>query len=131
MQDKINNNAPKKKRGRPKKAPKPRPIFDSDADFRQYLLDIGLDIVLEMKDQALKKNNIKKPEIARAKTGQYKLVLDAIKTINTILKDKQLDILETKINNFEMGLNPGANSDAPAIIEVENFNKELEKIKEL
>ena len=132
MQDKINKKEVKKRgRGRPRKKPKPRPKFDNDADFRQYLLDIGLDIVLEMKDQALKKNNIKKPEIARAKTGQYKLVLDAIKTINTILKDKQLDILETKINNFEFGLNPGANGDAPAIIEFENLNKELERIKEL
>lgn len=129
MQDKINNKEPKKRgRGRPKKAPKPRPKFDNDAEFRQYLLDIGLDIVLEMKDQALKKNNIKKPEIARAKTGQYKLVLDAIKTINMILKDKQLDLLETKINNFELGLTPGVNDGA--VIEFEKLQDNLKEIKE-
>lgn len=131
MQDKINNNNGKKKRGRPKKKPKARPQFDSDADLRQYLLDIGLDIVLEMKDQALKKNNIKKPEIARAKTGQYKLVLDAIKTINMVLKDRQLDLLETKINNFELGLNPGANpGDDPAMLEFGKLQDNLKEIKE-
>lgn len=130
MRDKINNNdAPKRKRGRPKKEPKPRPVFDSDADLRQYLLDIGIDIVLEMKEQALKKNNIKKPEIARAKTGQYKLVLDAIKTINMVLKDRQLDILETKINNFELGLNPDVNND-DVIIEFDKLQDDFREIKE-
>lgn len=129
MRDKINNNdAPKRKRGRPKKEPKPRPVFDSDADLRQYLLDIGIDIVLEMKEQALKKNNIKKPEIARAKTGQYKLVLDAIKTINMVLKDRQLDILETKINNFELGLNHDDNE--AVIIEFDKLQDDFREIKE-
>lgn len=129
MHDKINNNAPKKRgRGRPKKKPLEKPKFDTDAEFRQYLLDVGLDIVLEMKDQALKRGNIKKPEIARAKTQQYKVVLDAIKTIDGLLKSKQLDILEEKFNNFELGFNPGASDDA--VIEFGKMQDNLKEIKD-
>ena len=127
MQDKIDINKPKKRgRGRPKKQKIEMPKFENDAEFRQYLIDIGLQIVLEMKDQALKKNNIKKPEIARAKTSQYKTVLDAIKTVNNILKDKQIDLLESKFNSFEMGFID--NLDLDAKIEFDKLNDDLETI---
>ena len=61
MTNETNNDVPKKKkRGRPKK-PKPKlPEFKSDRDIREYILNTGLQLALELKEQALKKNNIKK-----------------------------------------------------------------------
>ena len=127
----MKEDKPKKRgRGRPPKKPIERPKFNSDADFRQYLLGVGLDIVLDMKEQALKKGNIKKPEIARAKTQQYKVVLDAIKTVNTILKDKQMDILETKIKDIELGLITDANSNDDIVIDFNKLQDNFNEIKE-
>ncbi|MBP5407677.1 MAG: hypothetical protein J6Y42_00890 [Bacilli bacterium] len=99
-----NDTATKKKRGRPKK-PKPElPKFKNDRDIRKYILGIGLELSLELKEQALKKNNIKKPNVSNAKNQQYKTALSSLKIVNDILKDKQLDNLEEKVQMMEEGI---------------------------
>ena len=79
---------PKRKRGRPKKKPKELPKFKSDLDIKKYLIQQGLKLSLELMEVATKKNNIKKPEVARAKTQQYKTALESLKTVSYLLKDK-------------------------------------------
>ena len=72
----------KRKKGRPKKEPKRLPIFKSDSDIRKYLINEGLRLSLELIELATKKNNIKKPAVARAKTQQYKIALESLKVVN-------------------------------------------------
>ena len=90
----------KRKVGRPPVKRNPIPSFKNDADFRNYLLNVGLEVVEEMKEQAMRRNNIKSSNatLVRAKATQHKTVLEAIKTLNAILKDKQIDLLEVKLN---------------------------------
>ena len=104
------------------------PSFETNAEFRKYLLDVGLEIVVEVKDQAMKRGNIKKPEIARAKNSQYKVVLEAIKILDGILKNTQIDEIEAQLKSLTIGLTPG-NTDAP-IIEVEKLQGNLQELKE-
>ena len=122
---------PKKKRGRgrPKKQKIEKPKFETNAEIRQFLMDVNLDIIMEMKDQALKRGNIKKPEIARAKNSQYKVLLSAIKTFDTILKNKQIDEIESKLNSLTLGFTPG-NEDAPKI-DLEKLHDNIKELKEV
>ena len=99
----TNGTETKRKRGRPKKAKPKLPEFKNDRDIRRYILAVGLELSLELKEQAVKKNNIKKPSVSNAKTQQYKTALDSLKVINNILKDTQLDNLEEKIQMMEEG----------------------------
>ena len=92
------------KRGRPKKEPKQLPIFKSASDIRKYLINEVLRLSLELIELATKKNNIKKPEVARAKTQQYKTALESLKVVNTLLKDKQLTEIEDKLQLMEEGI---------------------------
>lgn len=94
----------KRKRGRPKKERPQLPIFKNEMDIRNYLLNTSLELALECKTIAMKKNNIKKHEIANAKNQQFKTALNSLKIVNDILKDKQLDKLEEKILLMEEGL---------------------------
>ena len=141
MTNENNNDVPKKrKRGRPKK-PKPKlPEFKNDRDIREYLLNTGLQLALELKEQALKKNNIKKAPISNAKNQQYKTALKSLETINNILKDKQLDNLEEKLQLMEEGIiassvkgNSSDEEDLPEeslekLDELQRIQEELEKI---
>ena len=94
----------KRKKGRPKKEPKQLPKFKSDSDVRKYLINEGLRLSLELIELATKKNNIKKPAVARAKTQQYKTALESLKLVNTLLKDKQLTEIEDKLQLMEEGI---------------------------
>lgn len=100
----TNGTETKRKRGRPKKAKPKLPEFKNDRDIRRYILAVGLELSLELKEQAVKKNNIKKPSVSNAKTQQYKTALDSLKVINNILKDTQLDNLEEKLQLMEEGI---------------------------
>ena len=125
-----NDTATKKKRGRPKK-PKPElPKFKNDRDIRKYILGIGLELSLELKEQALKKNNIKKPNVSNAKNQQYKTALSSLKIVNDILKDKQLDNLEEKIQLMEEGV---ISSSVPQyeILEEDLPEETIEKLEKL
>ena len=69
---------PKRKRGRPKKPKAELPEFKNDRDIRNYLLETGLILSLELKEQAVKTNNIKKANISNAKNQQYKTALSSL-----------------------------------------------------
>ena len=139
----TNNNSVsknKKKRGRPKKQPKQLPKFKSDSDVRKYLINEGLRLSLELIELATKKNNIKKPEVARAKTQQYKTALESLKVVNTLLKDKQLTELEDKLQLMEEGITASLvaedNSTEPsesvlnAVEQLTKINKQIVALKE-
>ena len=100
----TNETKPKRKRGRPKKPKAKLPDFKNDREIREYILNTGLQLALELKEQALKKNNIKKAPISNAKNQQYKTALKSLETVNNILKDKQLDQLEEKLQLMEEGI---------------------------
>lgn len=119
----------KRKVGRPPVKRNPIPSFKNDADFRNYLLNVGLEVVEEMKEQAMKRNNIKSSNatLVRAKATQHKTVLEAIKTLNAILKDKQIDLLEVKLNSLSMGVVPQSNQ----AVELGELKTQFEKIKEV
>ena len=130
----------KRKRGRPKKKPKELPKFKSDSDVRKYLIQEGLKLSLELIEVATKKNTIKKPEVARAKTQQYKTALESLKVVNTLLKDKQLTEIEDKLQLMEEGITASLGSEGSSNIEpsenvleaveqLTKINEELELLK--
>ena len=133
---------PKKRgRGRPRKKPKELPKFKSDSEIRKYLIEEGLRLCLELIELATKKNNIKKPEVARAKTQQYKTALESLKVVNTILKDKQLTEMEDKLQLMEEGItaslvvNESSNIEPSenvleAVEQLTKINEELQALKE-
>lgn len=92
---------PKRKRGRPKKEPVKLPEFSSDNDVREFLIEQGLFLCIQLIDIATKKNNIKNTDIARAKTGQYKTALEGLRIVNSLLKEKQLNDFDAKIKLME------------------------------
>lgn len=132
MTNETNNDVTKKrKRGRPPK-PKPKlPEFKNDRDIREYLLNTGLQLALELKEQALKKNNIKKAPISNAKNQQYKTALKSLETINNILKDKQLDNLEEKLQLMEEGIIASSVKNNSSSDEEDLPEESLEKLDEL
>ena len=127
----------KRKKGRPKKEPKQLPKFKSDSDVRKYLINEGLRLSLELIELATKKNNIKKPAVARAKTQQYKTALESLKLVNTLLKDKQLTEIEDKLQLMEEGITASLVAE-DTIVEpsesvlniVEELNKQIAALKE-
>jgi len=129
----TNGKEPKRKRGRPKKPKAKLPEFKNDRDIRNYLLETGLILSLELKEQAVKTNNIKKPNIANAKRQQYKTALDSLKIINDILKDKQLDNLEEKLQLMEEGIiSSSVNHDVLIVEDLpEETVEKLEKLQQL
>lgn len=92
----------KKEKRKAKKKPKELPIFKSDSEIRKYLIEEGLRLALELIELATKKNNIKKPEVARAKTQQYKTALESLKVVDTLLNNKQLTEMEDKLQLMEV-----------------------------
>ena len=126
-------NETKRKRGRPKK-PKPElPKFKNDRDIREYLLGVGLELSLELKEHAVKTNNIKNPKVTSAKTQQYKTALSSLKIVNDILKDKQLDNLEEKLQLMEEGIiSSSVNHDVLIVEDLpEETVEKLEKLQQL
>ena len=134
------NKPVKRKRGRPKKPKEKLPEFKSDREIRQYILDTGLELTLKLKEQALKTNNIKKAPISNAKNQQYKTALKSLETVNNILKDKQLDNLEEKLQLMEEGIiassvkgNSSSEEELPEesiekLDKLQQIQEELEKI---
>ena len=122
----------KRKRGRPKKEPKELPKFKSDSDVRKYLIQEGLKLSLELIEVATKKNNIKKPEVARAKTQQYKTALESLKVVNTLLKHKQLTEIEDKLQLMEEGITASLVSEGSSNIEPsENVLEAVEQLTKI
>ena len=94
----------KKKRGRPPKKKAELPEFNNDSEIREYILMSTLQLCLEAKEVAQKKNNIKNHQIANAKNQQYKTAITSFKVANEILKDMQINKLEEKVKLMEDGL---------------------------
>ena len=109
------------------------PEFKNDRDIRNYLLETGLILSLELKEQAVKTNNIKKANISNAKNQQYKTALSSLKIINDILKDKQLDNLEEKLQMMEEGIISSSVNQEVLIVEdlPEETVEKLEKLQQL
>ena len=142
LKTKTENKPKKRGRGRPKKKPKELPKFKSDSEIRKYLVNEGLRLSLELIELATKKNNIKKPEVARAKTQQYKTALESLKVVNTLLKDKQLTEIEDKLQLLEEGItaslvvNNSSNIEPSenvleAVEQLTKINEELAALKEV
>ena len=123
------NEVKKRKRGRPPKKKAVLPEFKSENDIREYILRCSLELSLEVKEIANRKNNIKKPSIANAKNQQYKTALTSLKVANEILKDLQINKLEEKVQLMEEGLI--ASTVANNSSEVEASEETTEKINKL
>lgn len=119
----------KKKRGRPPKKKAELPTFNNENEIREYILQCSLELALEVKEIANRKNNIKKPSIANAKNQQYKTAITSLKVANEILKDLQINKLEEKVQLMEEGLI--ASTVANKSVEVEPSEETTEKINKL
>lgn len=131
------NTKSSKKRGRPKRKKIELPTFESDKEFREYILNNMLELSVNLKTEALKTNNIKRPDIVRAKIQQYKIAIDSLKALNVILKDKEISELSEKLKLMQKGLlfEENTTEDSDFImteglkVEIDKFNKAIEKIK--
>lgn len=123
------NEVKKRKRGRPPKKKAELPKFNNENEIREYILQCSLELSLEVKEIANRKNNIKKPSIANAKNQQYKTALTSLKVANEILKDLQINKLEEKVQLMEEGLI--ASTVANNSSEVEASEETTEKINKL
>ena len=119
----------KRKRGRPPKKKAELPKFNNENEIREYILQSSLELALEVKEIATKKNNIKKPNLANAKNQQYKTAISSFKVANEILKDLQINKLEEKVKLMEEGLI--ASTVANRSSEVEASEETKEKINKL
>ena len=108
----------KKKRGRPPKKKAELPKFNNENEIREYILQCSLELSLEVKEIANRKNNIKKPSIANAK--------------NEILKDLQINKLEEKVQLMEEGLIASTVANNSSNIEAsEETTEKINKLTEL
>lgn len=121
--------AEKRKRGRPPKKKAELPKFNNENEIREYILQCSLELALEVKEIASKKNNIKKPSIANAKNQQYKTAITSLKVANEILDKLQINKLEEKVQLMEEGLI--ASTVANKSNEVEPSEETKEKIEKL
>lgn len=124
--------AEKKKRGRPPKKKAELPKFNNENEIREYILNSSLELALECKEIATKKNNIKKPNVANAKNQQYKTAISSLKVANEILKDLQITKLEEKVQLMEEGLLASTVANKSNEVEASEETKEkIEKLTEL
>lgn len=121
------NNGTKRKRGRPPKKKAELPKFKNDSDIRKYIINKALELSLELVELATKKNNIKNPKVARAKTQQYKTALEGLKTVSYLLKEK--DETEEKLQLMEEGIS--ASLTAETNVEKEPSKNVLDVLKDL
>lgn len=124
-------NLKKRGRDRPPKKKTVLPKFKNEREIREYILQCSLELTLELREIATKKNNIKKHNIANAKNQQYKTALTSLKVANDILKDLQINKLEEKLELMEEGLIASTvASDNVEESSAETFEK-IEKLTEL
>lgn len=134
----VSKKTTKRKRGRPPKKPVELPTFNNEMEIREYILNSSLELALECKEIASKKNNIKQHNIANAKNQQYKTALTSLKVANDILKDLQLNRLEEKIQVIEDSLNSNIQYDNESyssetiekIGKLHNLTEQLAQLKE-
>ena len=120
--------AEKRKRGRPPKKKAELPKFNNEKEMREYILQCSLELALESKEVAQKKNNIKKPSVANAKTKQYDTAIKSLKVANEILDKLQINKLEEKLQLMEEGLIASTGNNSA---EEKPSTETLEKIEKL
>ena len=127
---------PKRKRGRPKKEPIKIPDLKNDNEVREFLVEQGLILCIQLIDIATKKNNIKNTEIARAKTNQYKTALEGLRIVNGLLKEKQLNdfdskikLMEETISNLKLGASENPSEVSDAVSKLNLVNEQLALLK--
>ena len=127
---------PKRKRGRPKKEPIKIPDLKNDNEVREFLVEQGLILCIQLIDIATKKNNIKNTEIARAKTNQYKTALEGLRIVNGLLKEKQLNdfaskikLMEETISNLKLGASENPSEVSEAVSKLNLVNEQLALLK--
>lgn len=124
-------NLKKKRQGQTTEKENCSPKFKNEREIREYILQCSLELTLELREIATKKNNIKKHNIANAKNQQYKTALTSLKVANDILKDLQINKLEEKLELMEEGLIASTvASDNVEESSAETFEK-IEKLTEL
>ena len=123
-------NEQKRKRGRPPKKKAELPKFKDNNEIREYILQCSLELALESKEVAQKKNNIKNHQIANAKNQQYKTAIQSFKVANDILDKLQIKELEEKVKLMEEGLLASTNVNAAEEPSIETVEK-IEKLAEL
>ena len=121
----------KKKRGRPPKKKAELPKFNNENEIREYILQCSLELALESKEVAQKKNNIKKPQVANAKNQQYKTAIQSYKVANEILKDLQINKLEEKVQLMEEGLIASTVANKNEVEASEETKEKINKLTEL
>ncbi len=115
----------KRKKGRPKKKLE-IPKYKNNAELRDILIGWNLELVVTLKNECMKKGNIRKPQIKKAKLKEFEVTLQAIRLLNGILKDKAIDDLEDKydlLKDILEGNNLYYDSDS----EIFEMTPELEK----
>lgn len=95
-----------RKRGRPKEKSLDEllPNLNDEEEIRMFLKREALILNVLMVERAKKKNNIKNPAIARAKTYELKQALEGLKITASLIKDEDLIELKNKFDSFEFGL---------------------------
>jgi hypothetical protein len=134
LRNMTNNNVtkPKRKRGRRRKKPKEVPTFKNDSEIREYIIQQSLLLSMELIEIATKKNNIKKPAVVRAETNQYKSALEGLRVVNSLVKDKQLDEIQTKLRLMEEGLTATLLTEARTEEETsDNISKAVEELTKI
>ena len=136
----VDNETTTKKRGRGRQ-PKKKPVlpkFNNEREIREYILTTSLELTLECKEIATKKNNIKKPSVANSKNQQYKTAIQSLKVANDILNNLQINNIEEKLQLMEEGLiasnvnNNGVEEPSSETIEtIEKLAELTEQLAEL
>lgn len=106
------------------------PIFESNEDCRDYLMDTLIELIVQYRYEVLKKREQKKPAIIRAKTAQFQVLIQAIKTADTLLKNKQMDSIQEQLKLMNRGAFTDVGADDDEIFELPSeLQKELADIE--
>lgn len=107
-----------------------KPNVNNNDEVRKFILEAGIELSLKTIELATKKNAIRKPSIANAQNQRYKTALTSLRVIDSILRNKQLDEFEEKLNLLEDGIATASNVGA-AEETISDNAETIEKIKEL
>ena len=118
-----------RKRGRPKEKPLEEllPNLNDEDEIMMFLKREALILNVLMVERAKKKNNIKNPAIARAKTYELKQALEGLKITASIIEKENLKELKNKFDSFEFGL---IENNDEAKFELGKLINEYDKIRQ-
>ena len=89
-----------------------------------------IELIVQYRYEVLKKREQKKPAIIRAKTAQFQVLIQAIKTADTLLKNKQMDSIQEQLKLMNRGAFTVVGADDDEIFELPSeLQKELADIE--